>query len=295
MIYSVIEKLFQGLYYIPLRRGDKAFDNFMLNYNLNKDENSKMYIVGSDQVWNPNNLDCFFDLTRFKSGYKISYAASFGVHKILSEQKDKYNFLKDIKKISVREKTGANILKEMFDCEAQVHLDPSFLLTPEEWKKVEKPLKISGEYILLYILHIPKNINEIISNIKKKTNKKVVLIDRRGYLNKIVKCDEVVMDAGPAEFLWLIDNASYVITSSFHGTVFSIIFQKNFLPLINQASPSRISDLLKLLEIPQEKNKISGYEINIDYEKVKNIIERERKRSYKYLIDNFKEAGVSVN
>lgn len=115
MIYSVIEKLFQGLYYIPLRRGDKAFDNFMLNYNLNKDENSKMYIVGSDQVWNPNNLDCFFDLTRFKSGYKISYAASFGVHKILSEQKDKYNFLKDIKKISVREKTGANILKEMFD------------------------------------------------------------------------------------------------------------------------------------------------------------------------------------
>lgn len=295
MIYLIIEKLFKGLYYIPLKKGDKAFDEFMSNYQLNRDESSKMYIVGSDQVWNPNNLNCFFDLSRFESGYKISYAASFGVHKISDVQKKKYGFLKDIKQISVREKTGADILKKMFNCEAEVHLDPSFLLTSSEWRKLEKPLNVSEGYILLYILHIPKNINEIVYEIQKRLKKKVVLIDRKGYLRRLIKCDEVIMEAGPAEFLWLIDHADYVVTSSFHGTVFSIIFQKSFYPLINKAFPSRISDLLKLLEISENEDKDFKYQMKIDYKKTERIIEKERERSIEYLTKSFKEAKIDVN
>lgn len=294
--YTLIEKFFRMIHYSELKEGDNAFDDFISRYQLNRDEQSKVYIVGSDQVWNPNNINLYFSLKKFVNAYKFSYAASLGVSEISAEQKEKYDFLKDMKQISVREKTAANILEKMFKCKAEVNIDPSFLLEDEEWRKIEKkPQGIPEEYILVYVLHIPNNINSVLNELKKKLNKKIVLIDRRGYLNKIIHCDKTVRNVGPSEFLWLIDHAEYVVTSSFHGTAFSLIFQKKFCPLINPNAPSRINDLLTLMEINQRKNGNYRFEMEIDYERVKIIIKSERERSYHYIVENLKEAGINGN
>ena len=295
-IYTVIEKFFRMIHYSELKEGDHAFDDFILRYQINKDDQSKVYIVGSDQVWNPNNINPYFSLKKFTNTYKFSYAASLGVSEISAEQKGKYDFLKDMKQISVREKTAVNILENMFGCKAEVNIDPSFLLEDEEWRKIEKkPQGIPEEYILVYILHIPNNINEVLNELKKKLNKKIVLIDRRGYLNKIVHCDNVVRNAGPSEFLWLIDHAQFIVTSSFHGTAFSLIFQKPFCSLVNPNAPSRINYLLKLMEIKKRENERDELTMEIDYEKVKAVIKNEREKSYRYIVENLKEAGINGN
>lgn len=197
-----------------------------------------IYIAGSDQIWNPEFVG---DDTSFLLSWapdnrkKISYSSSFSISEIPLEYKKSYQkWLKRFEHISVRE--SSNICKELLGHDVPVTLDPTFLLTKNDWTMYfnNKPL-IDGEYIFCYILKYKFNpypyIKDLVNRIKEQTGYKVVIID--GPKNMIDKSWFNIHNVGPAEFLNLIYNSKFVVTTSFHGTAFSINFAKDFISLIN--------------------------------------------------------------
>lgn len=269
-----------------IKSGDLKFDSFRSEqFALNTDIANKIYIAGSDQIWNPNNYQGKFFLDFIAdNSIKASYAASMGIVKAEQDKIDKVGkSISSFDAISVREEDVKKLLQKYVQNSITVNVDSTLLLTKQNWRELEKQVnEIKNDYVLVYLLHVPKDINRTIRRIRKITNKKILLIDRIGILRYVVHADYVISDIGPKEFIWLFDHASYVVTSSFHGTVFSIIFEKKFLPLINPSAPSRINNLLQLLDISYA----SSQEIlfpGIDYCSVRKIIEKEKHRSFTYL------------
>ena len=283
-------ELFGKIHEKEILAGNNKFDLFRELLELNTDRTSKVYLAGSDQIWNPNNYQgkFFLDFVSPKST-KASYAASMGVSSAeLTKIERVGKSVSEFDFISVREQDAKNILKEYIDKKISVNVDPTLLLSKEEWRNIEISVPdIPDDYILVYFLHIPKNANQYLREIKKKTKKKIILIDRTGFLRYVIHADCVLTDIGPREFLWLFDHASYIVTSSFHGTVFSLIFEKSFLPLVNPAAPSRINNLLNVLHISSEPQRNSLFPL-VDYKLVKKYITDEQIKSKRYLMDAIK-------
>lgn len=183
------------------------------------------FITGSDQVWNIELTDdstYFLDFVSNKN-IKLSYAASCGKEKMSDKSiKDNVKYLKSFKKITVREEEFANNLKKLINKDIKEVLDPVFLHESKEWERFTQKNKY-GDYILLYVLH-EKSVYEIAKKLSKDTNLKIISIQ-----NDFFKPIEAkyLNTCGIEEFLTLIKNAKYVITDSFHGASFSIIFRKN--------------------------------------------------------------------
>lgn len=243
------------------------------------------FIVGSDQVWNP-----YYDFVAGRSDFlafaenaqKISYAASFGVDEIPLDRKKEYaEWLKDFKAISVREKQGAKIVRELIDREAIVVLDPTLLLDEYEWKKVEKKPHCcpKGKYAFVYALGDKSDIfEEKIEQIKEKYE-----VFDVGMIQKNGK----ELPVGPSEFLYLLRNSEIVLTDSFHATVFSIIFHKRFITF-NRLGLNMNSRIESLAEMVGAKNRLMQCgmfdgETEMDYVNVDAMIKRERKRSIEFL------------
>jgi len=247
------------------------------------------FIVGSDQVWNPYNLHgtSFYFLTFVKETYKkIAYAASFGISEIPAEFKERYKeWLSGMHRISVREDDGAKIIKELTGRDAPVLVDPTMLLTKEKWLSIAKPAKNKpqGRYLLTYFLGgIPAKYKKQIRNIVKKNNLEVInLGDIR---------EKETYETGPSEFIDYINSCSIVCTDSFHGTVFSIVFEKPFIVYERIGSSSsmysRIDTLLNKFDLNSRKAeniKTNNDVFDIDYSHVPPILEQERKKAIDYL------------
>ena len=235
-------------------------------------------ITGSDQVWN-------YEITGLDENYflsfvsketrKISYGASFGVSSIPKEYKQKYRkLLSHLDDISVRESSGADIVQELLGFHPEIVIDPVFLIKTDEWLKIAKDPCISEEYILVYSINKSK-CYQIAEKIQKKTGEMIVGLQTP--MSNRVKC-KAIRDESPEEFLGWIKNAKYIITDSFHGTAFSIIFEKQFIFCNGGTGSNRLSRQRTLLEIahltdrasyPDEYEKI--YE-EIDYKVVKKCI-----------------------
>lgn len=271
-----------------IARGDQLFDEFRSVYfSLNKDKKSKAYIVGSDQVWNPNNYQGKFYLDFVEgTAIKASYAASLGVSNAEEKKLIKIRTaIKNFEFISVRESSALELLGGSFKEKASVNIDPTFLLSQEEWKLIEREPKETPkeDYVLIFFLHLPSNARQLVKEVQRRTGLKVVLIDRTGLNRYIVKHDYVYGDIGPREFIWLIRNASYIVTSSFHGTAFAVIFEKKFLSLANPTTPSRVKNMLDTLGITFDSSVESLLIQNIDYKSVKQRISEEQQSSRQYL------------
>ncbi len=292
---------------IPYKsRLEKGYSNFELFYKDHMHMNGRKYkndeelmtdppiydayITGSDQVWNPRELKPKYYL-KFapKSAKKISYAASLGVSDTSDENKRIISeYLKNMDGISVREEQGKKLIESLTDKKVNLNCDPIFLLDRDTWRSYEKPVEgIKGDYLLCYMIYKPKWINEWLRAIKKKTGKKIVFVGLSGY--RPVVHDKFVRTAGPAEFLWLIDHASGVITSSFHGTAFSVMFGKPVIAIPDPPRPARIRNLLDtygLLDCELKECDTSVDFKEYDYETVNEKIKELRKLSVKYLKDN---------
>lgn len=180
---------------------------------LDLSEQFDYFIAGSDQIWNP-----YYDfvgtteLLEFaRPEQRISYAASFGVNEISDEKKEVYaKNLSQFKALSVREKRGAEIIKELTDREAKVVLDPTMLLTIEQWSKVEKKSKFipKKKYGLVYSLG-EKNTD--FENAINLYGKEMKIFDIR-----TLQKNGREIPVGPAEFLYLIHHAEIILTDSFH-------------------------------------------------------------------------------
>lgn len=246
------------------------------------------FVTGSDQVWNPVNTlgSSIFFLTFAEKHKRIAYAPSFGVSEIKPEYKEKYKeWISEIPWLSVREDDGARIIKELTGRDAPVLVDPTLLLTKEKWLSIAKEAqnKPKGNYLLTYFLGgIPPKYKKQIKKIAKVNNLEVInLADIR---------DKETYRTGPSEFIDYINSCSVFCTDSFHGAVFSILFEKPFIVYERMGSTlsmfSRIETLLKKFKLESRKaeNIKSNEDVfNIDFSHVPAILEAEKKKSYDFL------------
>lgn len=221
------------------------------------------YVAGSDQIWNTFSengkepgyyLDFGDDKTK-----RISYAASLATSSIKEECK---NFVKEelshFDAISVREKTGFKLLENLGIKDVSVVLDPVFLLDKGEWRKLSKKGNLyglrPGSYILVYdFLGNDESMASFVKKYAKDKSLKIVSVNDFSERNYV---DMNINNAGPLEFLALIDNADCVVASSFHATAFSVIFEKEFytFSLKGFNNSSRMYDLLSTIGLEIRMN-----------------------------------------
>ena len=197
----------------------------------------------------------------------MSYAASFG-DTMPSEKNTKRIglYLKEFDKISVREEDAKAYLEETFDVECAQTPDPVFLLKKDEWLQFTHNVHEKEPYIFCYCLVKESRIQQVIDEVKKQTGFKVVTLSDG--IKPNVKADKTYYDAGPNEFLSLLNGAAFVVTDSFHGTAFSLLLEKQFVSVARKNRSKRIDSLLK--QFDEQKRFIADpSEINlskIDYQ-----------------------------
>ena len=259
-------------------------------------------LSGSDQIWNPKIFpDGHFDpvfFGTFSEKRKIAYAPSFGIPKVPEEMEEELrSYLEGFSHIGVRETQGRQIVKEVSGKDVPVVLDPTLLLTAEQWAEMANTpegypgdcANTPGGYILCYCISKPGPLAPYIQQLAGKTGLPVVqLCGIRRKVHPQAKC---IFDAGPAEFLGLFKNASYVCTNSFHGTVFSVQFQKPFFTAVapsELAAPerSRTFSILNRLGLTQRiigKGDTAGLLDEIDWDVVSRRLVKARQGSLDYL------------
>lgn len=212
------------------------------------------YITGSDQVWNPTfpwNPEPYF-LTFAPAGIpRIAYAPSFGVGELDKAFHSLYRrWLTGITHMSIRETQGAKIIRQLTGRDAEVVLDPTFLLSKNEWKALARNPNIKAPYIFCYSVGDTPGLVELCDHVQKVTGYRIYKIGSlRDVLNPHLKS---VMGAGPQEFLGYINKAAIVITNSFHGTVLSMNMQRPFFTVASRvmgkhSRNTRLFSVLKLL------------------------------------------------
>ena len=260
-------------------------------------------MAGSDQIWNPRYYPLssgLYLLSFINGGRKVSYASSFGVTVLPDNLQSIYkNELESFESVSVREYESVSLLEKIGVRNVQSHIDPTLLLIADEWKhyfKIEPIVKCP--YICCYVMSGANELNRYILSKARELQKslpvyhKIVVLGEKEYKG-LCSRETFVRTAGPAEFLNYIFNARYVLTSSFHGTCFSVIFRKNFFTILstNNKFNSRMESLLKLLSLDkriyyQEKDRLLDTSI-CSFETAAKILEDERKKSLEYLKDCF--------
>ena len=250
-----------------------------------------VYITGGDQMFNTHKgvnpvsfLEFGSDNTR-----RISYSTSMGVatvdERYLGEfvsAIEKYSFL------SVREINMKNYISKLCSVPCFVNIDPTFLLKGKAWENMASKSKVpqktlDKKYILVYALLYNPLLNDAVKKLKKETGLEVIAINPSSRC--FVKADVIIRDAGPLEFLSLFKNAQYILTTSFHGTCFSIIFQKKFFSFIRKVGETRINNILNTLNL-SDKIITDLNQIKLDeilYDDVNNIIRDERAKANEYL------------
>lgn len=255
-------------------------------------KNYDAYIFGSDQIWNPN-ISNGFDRIFFGNfetnldAKKIVYATSIGNYKIKNEDFDYLNnALKNFDYISVREKEIISYFQPLTDKKIETVLDPTLLFDSQFWSKTIVIPQVKEKYILVYQVRINDQFNKLAYEVARELKYKIIEIPawfRFSYFNNDY------ISSSPDEFLGLIKNAEYVITSSFHGTVFSVIFNKPFFFInLNDGSEERSINLLESLGLSNRiisKNSIIDFD-DINYDLVNEKISRLRKKSIEFLINS---------
>lgn len=282
----------------------KNFKNF-INKNINfsrsfySEEDLKknapnydIYITGSDQVWNPKIVGELSDAYTLNFGnsnvIRISYAASVGDASQIKYNKEIFKEkLSHLDCISVRENDAKIELDRILDNDVSVVLDPTLLLTREEWSKVIKGNKEKEKYILAYVVEEDIEYNKIVNELSKKTGLKVIHFEKRGKkYNNVLKS---AYTADPFDFVNYIKNAEYVVATSFHATVFSIIFNKKFFIIPHRKTGARVTNLLDKLEIKGrtfsniEEFENINYNFETNWEEVNKKLNIERKKSINWL------------
>jgi hypothetical protein len=217
-----------------------------------------IYMAGSDQIWRPNTMKgdpCFF-LNFAINAKKISYASSFGCNVIPEEYRQQYaTALNQFSHLSVREKQGVAMIKNLTGRKTEVVLDPTLLLNRDEWLKVASPYEIKDPYILCYGLDTKdKYMENLALYIQKLTGLKVMRLNGKFY-DYFDKKIHYILDAGPQHWLSLFDHASFILAKSFHATAFAINFNKPFLSILTgkKDHDSRQKHLLELLGLENRK------------------------------------------
>lgn len=244
------------------------------------------WICGSDQIWNTEitrgfNKGFFLDFNT--EGKKISYAVSMEIPNLPKEYEEQFKkSLNNLDEISVREETLQKYAQKFTDKDVEKTLDPTLLLEEKDYDELILQNKY-GEYVLIYELVADDRLTKIAKKISKQKGIKVIELNDKKKENYF--CEQV-SSARPEEFLSLIKNAKAVITNSFHGTIFSILFKKEFYTVTRQNRTSRLENILKIAKMEdrlidniEDLNKVREQ----DFEKAYIELENEKQQSKKFL------------
>lgn len=275
---------------------------------LNDELQLDAYIVGSDQVWRPdfvhNIYDMFFKFLHNDNVKKFSYAASFGVNTWEYSNEQQLICTELIKKfdgISVREKSGVELCKKHFNVDALHLLDPTLLLSADDYRRLLPGNNNNNNQLTVYILDITTEKREIINYISKKLNLAVTYVGNEFSDKQNVHYTERI--APPVES-WLegFENADFVLTDSFHGTAFSIIFNKPFISIANPTRGiERFTSLLNLFNLgdrlmipkPEGLSDVIDFSLldtildtPINFKYINEVRSKEVVKSFEYLTGN---------
>lgn len=309
--------LSQVLKGFPLKKKRNAFEKFWENnyilskYYADSDAIKKdpplydVYIVGSDQVWNPKHIcddNTFFLDFVSNNSICFSYASSFAQLKFSKKyEKNARKYLSVFKDFSVREKDGVEVIKRLLDRKSIVTLDPTLLLSKKDYLPLiqQSKLKIGYPFILVYVLDYAYDpypyVLQFINKLQEETGYGIVCIEMPlKHLHLLKNARNVQGFVAPSDFLYLFSNASIVVTTSFHGTAFSLNFDKPLYAVVNDESngDNRIVNLLKLCGasccIVTKNTNLNDidFSIQIDSTKVQCCIDEMRQTSIDYLKRN---------
>ncbi len=291
---------------------NQCFDNFanivfhVSPYCKNRNELTKMandysaFLVGSDQLWRTDSVEHgYYTLEWVPDGIrKIAYSTSIGVKKVPWFQVEKNKrFMNRFDYIALREQSACDLVYQLTGRKVPVVLDPTLLFTGEQWMHIqqEEPLT-NDKYIFCYLLGDNPEQRELIKQIKQKSGLKIVALQQ---LDDYIPSDEGFADeapynVGPAEFLNYIRNAEYVFTDSFHCSVFSILYKKNFFTFsrfsetAKQSTNTRVDNLLNLTGLSNkrmtpERTADDVIDFPVDFTGVDKRLEKLRESSMEYL------------
>ena len=303
---GLVLSTFQAINYSQRKKIKKRFESFREEFIKVSGERIKTHgdlvdtvnkydliICGSDQIWSPVLHD-------FDEGYflsfpevkirRVSYAASFGQdvvdEKFIPELKRRLTCFTDF---ACREYTAQKLVKRLTDKDAEMVLDPVFLLDNVEWEKIMDPRKTSEPYNLIYFLSNPGQSPFAIKKYAESNNSEVISI---GFSPRDFKyginCN---YSLGPREFLSAIASADFVLTNSFHCTAFAILMKKNFYTRISSSKDSRNNRMISLLTdlgledrlyVDKDADKLD-FNKSIDYEKVQIKLNERIDASKRYI------------
>lgn len=296
--------VFEGIITLPWKI--KRRQNF-IDFNCNKLNLSKKnyqnipfienmdydwYIMGSDQVWNCK-LTKGFDsvyLGNFKTkpaAKKISYAASMSHYALTNEQKQEFSkLITNFNAISVREEELHDYLANNYNQESTVVLDPTLILDTEKWSSMAVKPKISKKYVLVYSIDLRNEAMRMANSIAKEIGAEVIELSMNVDKNVLKNGYQT---ASPEEYVGLFQNAEFVITSSFHGTAFSVIFNKPFFSIAHggdkDSRQKTILNNLGVLDRFISKDATPCFK-TLDYTVPNQKLKELREKSIQFLKDN---------
>ena len=255
-------------------------------------EKYESIICGSDQIWNLacTDMDDSF-LLPFKliKTKKIAYAASFGSDVLADKHKEKYRkYLSDYEGIAVREKSGVSIVKDLINKDIPYVLDPSLLLSRKEWSVIgDESIVPNGNYVLVYLMSEDKVLLNTARNIGKKKGLKIVYINNRLFKARGMESLSAIT---PNQWIALFDNASFVVTNSFHGTAFAINFNINFYVkyIPRSIANTRLENILKDTGLTSRLVNVTGQYLDevIDFTTPNRLLNNEIERSIEFIEKN---------
>lgn len=294
---------------------NKAFDDFANTFfhvspycntraELSKmAENYSAFLVGSDQLWRTDSVEHGYYTLEWVPDHirKIAYSTSIGVKEVPWFQVEKNKqFMNRFDHIALREQSACDLVYNLTGRKVQVVLDPTLLFTGEQWMDIQQKEPLTdGKYIFCYLLGNNPEQREFIRQVKAKTGYKIVALQ---HLDEYIPSDKGFADeapyVGPREFLNYIRNAEYVFTDSFHCSVFSILYKKNFFTFsrfaegAKQSTNTRIDNLLHITGLENRRmtaDKTIDAVVNFKggFEGVDDRLNALRKTSMDYLYEAF--------
>lgn len=296
---------------------NKAFDQFaetffhVSPYCKNREELSKMaenysaFLVGSDQLWRTDSVEHGYYTLEWVPDHirKIAYSTSIGVKEVPWFQVEKNKrFMNRFDHIALREQSACDLVYKLTGRKVPVVLDPTLLFTGAQWLEIQQQEPLTnGKYIFCYLLGDNPSQREFIKRVKEKIGYKIVALQQ---LDDYIPSDEGFADeapyVGPREFLNYIRNAEYVFTDSFHCSVFSILYKKNFFTFsrfaegAKQSTNTRIDNLLHITGLEERRmtndktiEEVVNFKRNFDG--VDEKLNALRKSSMDYLYNAFKD------
>lgn len=294
----VIKYVFPYVLKVSFQKMERVFSDFLRKYvattaktYLTEEElvqdcpGADLYISGSDQIWNSDingRIERPYYLSFLQDDkMRISFASSFGKTQLHDGEKEETRtLLSKYQWLSTRERSGTEIIHGL-GLDADTVLDPTLWLSKEQWERLAEPVRAPKRYVLVYQLHNNKAMDQYIKQMEKTCHLPCLRVDL--FYHYMVKSGRHIVCPTPGQLISLIKNAEYVISDSFHMTVFSILFNKKFISIYSENSfNDRIASILKLLDL--EDRHLESYadfgiwKKEIDFDKVNRCLEEQKRR-----------------